>query len=241
MEKEEFQGERALYLEAFSGDGCFTYDRIVRGTIHIQNCTLSIIGGVQPSRIAPLVRGAMSGTSNDGLLQRLQMTVWPDDICSWRWVDRKPDRDARDAFEDVFRYLSTLPRGFQDRPHVLRFTPEAQNLYREWMENIQVEARSGVLTSTLESHVLKMPKTVASSGPDLRVNRRRPTVCRRGGDPPSTWMGRLPAEPRQPALRSGADDDRRGCATDSRATRSIARPVHDLGHPAERMGHARRS
>ena len=162
MEKEEFQGERTLYLEAFSGDGCFTYDRIVRGTIHIQNCTLSIIGGVQPSRIAPLVRGAMSGTSNDGLIQRLQMTVWPDDICSWRWVDRKPDRDARDAFEDVFRYLSTLPCGFQDRPHVLRFTPEAQNLYREWMEDIQVEARSGVLTSTLESHVLKMPKTVAS-------------------------------------------------------------------------------
>ena len=162
MEKEEFQGERAFYLEAFNGDGCFTYDQIVRGTIHIQNCTLSIIGGVQPSRIAPLVRGAMSGTSNDGLLQRLQMTVWPDDICSWRWVDRKPDRDARDAFEDVFRYLSTLPRGFQDRPHVLRFTPEAQNLYREWMEDIQVEARSGVLTSTLESHVLKMPKTVAS-------------------------------------------------------------------------------
>ena len=162
MEKEEFQGERAFYLEAFNGDGCFTYDQIVRGTIHIQNCVLSIIGGVQPSRIAPLVRGAMSGTSNDGLLQRLQMTVWPDDICSWRWVDRKPDRDARDAFEDVFRYLSTLPRGFQDRPCVLRFTPEAQNLYREWMEDIQVEARSGVLTSTLESHVLKMPKTVAS-------------------------------------------------------------------------------
>ena len=106
MEKEEFQGERAFYLEAFNGDGCFTYDRIVRGTIHIQNCTLSIIGGVQPSRIAPLVRGAMSGTSNDGLLQCLQMTVWPDDICSWRWVDRKPDRDARDAFEDVFRYLT---------------------------------------------------------------------------------------------------------------------------------------
>jgi hypothetical protein len=137
-------------------------ERIVRGTIHIQNCTLSIIGGVQPSRIAPLVRGAMSGTSNDGLLQRLQMTVWPDDICSWRWVDRKPDRDARDAFEDVFRYLSTLPRGFQDKPHVLRFTPEAQNLYREWMQVIQVEARSGAVTSTLESHILKMPKTVAS-------------------------------------------------------------------------------
>ncbi|MGA8157967.1 MAG: DUF3987 domain-containing protein [Rhodoplanes sp.] len=39
---------------------------------------------------------------------------------------------------------------------------EAQNLYREWMQLIQVEARSGAVTSTLESHILKMPKTVAS-------------------------------------------------------------------------------
>ena len=240
MEKEEFQGERAFYLEAFNGDGCFTYDRIVRGTIHIQNCTLSIIGGVQPSRIAPLVRGAISGTSNDGLIQRLQMTVWPDDICSWRWVDRKPDRDARDAFEDVFCYLSTLPRGFQDKPHVLRFTPEAQNLYREFMEDIQVEARSGVLNSTLESHVLKMPKTVASLAlifelieGGLQFVGEEATRLALG------WADYL--RKRQPALRSGADDDRRGCATDSRATWSIARPVHDSGHPAGRMGFARRS
>jgi cytochrome bd-type quinol oxidase subunit 1 len=57
MESEEFQSDRAFYLEAFNGDGQFTYDRIGRGTVHIENCTLSIVGGVQPSRIAPLVRG----------------------------------------------------------------------------------------------------------------------------------------------------------------------------------------
>lgn len=73
MESDEFQSERAFYLEAFNGDGQFTYDRIGRGTIHIENCTLSIIGGVQPSRIVPLVRGAMSGSSDDGLIQS----------CSW--------------------------------------------------------------------------------------------------------------------------------------------------------------
>lgn len=32
----------------------------------------------QPSGIAPIVRGAIIGTGNDGLIQWLQMTVWPD-------------------------------------------------------------------------------------------------------------------------------------------------------------------
>ena len=79
LESEEHQSERAFYLEAYNGDGRFTYDRIGRGTVHIENSTVSIIGGVQPSRIAPIVHGAMSGTGNDGLIERFQMTVWPDD------------------------------------------------------------------------------------------------------------------------------------------------------------------
>jgi hypothetical protein len=162
MESEEHQSERAFYLEAFNGDGRFTYDRIGRGTVHIEHCTVSIIGGVQPSRIAPIVRGAMSGASNDGLIQRLQMAVWPDDVGSWRWVDRKPDTLARLAYEKVFRDLYDLPMGDTDKPAVLRFSPASQDLFRQWMEEIQTEARAGSLPSTLESHILKMPKTVAT-------------------------------------------------------------------------------
>jgi hypothetical protein len=162
LESEEYQSERAFYLEAFNGDGRFTYDRIGRGTVHIENCTLSIIGGVQPSRIAPIVRGAITGASNDGLIQRLQMAVWPDDIPSWKWVDRHPSRDAREAYDRAFQQLHALELGSSDHPLVLRFSPAAQDLFREWMEEIQTEARSGKLSSTLESHILKMPKTVAS-------------------------------------------------------------------------------
>lgn len=99
MESEEYASDRAFYLEAFNGSGQFTYDRIGRGTVHIANCTVSIIGGVQPSRIAPIVRGAITGTSNDGLIQRLQLTVWPDPRTLWQWVDRHPDREAREAYE----------------------------------------------------------------------------------------------------------------------------------------------
>jgi hypothetical protein len=162
MESEEYQSDRAFYLEAFNGDGRFVYDRIGRGTVHIKNCTVSIIGGVQPSRIAPIVRGAMSGASNDGLIQRLQMAVWPDDVGSWRWVDRRPNALARLAYEKVFRDLYDLPMGDSDKPAVLRFSPASQDLFRLWMTEIQTEARAGSLPSTLESHILKMPKTVAT-------------------------------------------------------------------------------
>src|SRR5215212_3404940 len=50
---------------------------------------------------------------------------------------------------------------YDSGPAVLRFTNEAQRLFRAWMEDIQREARSGSLSSSLESHLLKLPKTVA--------------------------------------------------------------------------------
>jgi hypothetical protein len=161
MESEEFQSERAFYLEAHNGDGKFTYDRIGRGTVHIENCTLSIIGGVQPARIAPLVQGAMTGESDDGLIQRLQLTVWPDDLGSWTWTDRRPNASARERYEAAFRDLHDFARNL-DTPAIFGFSSQAQEMFREWMTEIQTEARSGNLSSMLESHLLKMPKTVAS-------------------------------------------------------------------------------
>jgi Protein of unknown function (DUF3987) len=162
MESEEYQSDRAFYLEAFNGDGQFVYDRIGRGTVHIEKCTISMIGGVQPTRIAPLVRAAIAGTNNDGLVQRLQMVVWPDDLGSWSWVDRSPDLKASLAYEDAFKSLHAIDIGETGTPAILRFSSDAQAMFRGWMTEMQSEAHSGALSSTLESHILKMPKTVAS-------------------------------------------------------------------------------
>jgi hypothetical protein len=75
-------------------------------------------------------------------------------------VDRCPDLAAKSAYERAFRDLHGLKLS-DDGPAVLRFTTEAQRHFREWMEDIQREARSGTLSPSLESHLLKMPKTVA--------------------------------------------------------------------------------
>ena len=69
---------------------------------------------------------------------------------------------ARLAYEKVFCDLFDLSMGDTDKPAILRFSPHSQALFQQWMTEIQAEARSGSLPSTLESHVLKMPKTVAA-------------------------------------------------------------------------------
>ncbi|QDM29487.1 DUF3987 domain-containing protein [Tardiphaga sp. vice352] len=162
IESGEFENERAFYLEAFNGDGCFTYDRIGRGTVHIHACTLSIVGGIQPSRLAPMVRAAMSGIKNDGFIQRMQLAVWPDDLPSWRWVDRTPDSTSAALYEKVFRDLHGLTIGDTANPHIMRFSPTAQELFRDLTTQLQTEARAGRLPPTVESHILKMPKTIAA-------------------------------------------------------------------------------
>jgi len=39
---------------------------------------------------------------------------------------------------------------------------KAQDMFKEWMTEIQTEARRGKLPSVLETHLLKMPKTLAA-------------------------------------------------------------------------------
>lgn len=162
MMQEDHQSDRAFFLEAFNGNASYTYDRIGRGTVRIEHCTLSVVGGIQPSKIAPLVRGAVRGSADDGLIQRLQFAVWPDPIKAWRWIDRAPDPQSRARYFEAFDRLHALelPAG-EDGPTCLRFTPEAQAMFVEWMEELQADARGDDMPEAVQSHLLKMPKTVA--------------------------------------------------------------------------------
>ena len=155
---EEGQGDRAFYLECYDGDGRYTFDRIGRGTVDIESTTLAIIGGIQPARIAPLIRGATRGSDDDGLIQRVQLAVWPDIPSRFKWHDVPPDKDIYKAYADCFQRLAALPREGKQA----RFNDEAQPLFIEWMEELQAEARSGDLHPVMAAHLVKMPKTVAA-------------------------------------------------------------------------------
>jgi putative DNA primase/helicase len=165
LEKQGHEADRAYYLECWAGDGSFTYDRIGRGTLHIEGACLSILGGIQPGPLASLVRD-MRGTGDDGLLQRFQLLVWPDAPRTWRNVDRAPDYAARARVEAVINRLDRITAenvgADPGRIPVLRFDDDAQQLFDSWRQTLEQRLRSGAEHPMLEAHLAKFRSLVPS-------------------------------------------------------------------------------
>lgn len=173
LDQEENSEARGFYLTGWNGDSPFTFDRISRGLhLHIPAVCISLLGSTQPARIAQYVKGAVNGNSDDGLLQRFGLTVWPDISGGWKDVDRWPDTDAKnDAFR-VFERLARLdpitiggkqdtgPEGDPDGIPYLRFDPAGLGLFRDWRQDLEKRLRSGDLHPALESHLSKYRKLV---------------------------------------------------------------------------------
>lgn len=158
LDAEEQSEARSFMLTAYSGKEPFTVDRIGRGTVQIPRACLAVIGGIQPARVSRLIRGAVSGQSDDGLLQRFQIVTWPNDKGDWQWRDRMPHLGAQEAYHATFRALYALTPS--EEP--LRQSEVAQGLFREWHEDLRKEAVSGDLHSAIESHLGKMPEAILS-------------------------------------------------------------------------------
>ena len=60
---------RAFWPKAYDGGG-FAIDQIVRGEMYVENLSVSLIGGIQPARLAEL-----KGLTSDGLLQRFNAVM----------------------------------------------------------------------------------------------------------------------------------------------------------------------
>ncbi len=165
LDREGQEGARAFYLESWNGAGRFTYDRIGRGTLDIEACCVSILGGIQPGPLANYLRGAVNGgKGDDGLLQRFQLAVWPDPSRVWRHVDRWPDTALRDLAHSVYRRLEALDveaLGVKRDGHdvegipYLRFAPEAQARFDVWRGDLEYRLRSGEDHPAMEAHLAK--------------------------------------------------------------------------------------
>ncbi|MBA3517902.1 MAG: DUF3987 domain-containing protein, partial [Rhizobiales bacterium] len=91
--------DRAFWLQAFDG-GTFMVDRVSRGEIRIRNLSVSLMGGIQPAKLAE-----MHGLTSDGLLQRFIPVImgpsrFPQDV-----PVNEPFRD----YERITRTLINAP------------------------------------------------------------------------------------------------------------------------------------
>jgi len=153
LDKPDRANDRAFYLECWSGTGSFTYDRIGRGTQRIKSATLNLMGGIQPGKLIPYLSAQKEGKGDDGLIERLQLMVYPDPK-PYKYVDRPPNEEALRNATSIFAMLNELP-GELTKPTILKFSPEAQRLFNTWYDTNQKLVRGGTLTPQLESHLAK--------------------------------------------------------------------------------------
>jgi hypothetical protein len=167
LERPGREGDREFYLESWNGTGGYTFDRIGRGTVRVPAVCLSILGGIQPGKLSRYIRESLDGGSGaDGLLQRLQLIVWPERVGEWRNVDRAPDAEAAGRVCQIFEALSRLqpadlglvePPREEDGVAGLRFSPEAQRLFNDWRDDLEARLRNDELAEApaFETHLSK--------------------------------------------------------------------------------------
>lgn len=162
MDAEGHQNDRAFYLEAWSGTGSYTWDRVGRGTLHVPSCCVSVFGGIQPGPLAEHLRAATKGGAGaDGLMQRFQMLVAPDRP-TYSYVDRPQNREAKDLATATFERLKSLDyqtigaaKGEHDKIPWLRFAPDAQELFAGWLTELEHRLRSDTEHDAFVSHLGK--------------------------------------------------------------------------------------
>lgn len=164
MDRPGREGDREFYLEAWNGTGGFTVDRIERGTLHVPALCLSVMGGIQPGKLRAYVTDALrEGFRDDGLLQRVQVLVWPDRPGEWRPIKRWPDNEARARAYAIYAWLDRLTPSAvgaqveEEAIPYLRFAPSAQAVWDEWRAELEARLRSDELASTpaFEAHLAK--------------------------------------------------------------------------------------
>lgn len=167
---EGHEGDREFYLVAWEGWGSYKIDRIKRGSTEIKNVCVSMVGAIQPGKLAEYVRATnKGGAGDDGLLQRFQVTVFPDMDNEWKLCDRPPNLDAMSKCEAAFKRLWDVNptaiganSDLNGEEHWLHFTNEAQVVFNAQLEKIVNKAQSGDMHLSLQSHLNKYRSLVPS-------------------------------------------------------------------------------
>jgi hypothetical protein len=140
------ESDRAFFLEAWNGDGSHISDRIGRGSTFTEHLCLSVFGGIQPTKLTSYLHKSMNGLENDGLLQRFQLLVYPDEVKDWKLIDQAPDSDARERAYNVIEKLAHMDfkeygttQKEHDRFPYLCFTDDAQQLFNEWLTDLETK------------------------------------------------------------------------------------------------------
>jgi len=131
--------DRAFWLKAWDG-GPYNYDRIGRGELFIENLSVSVLGGIQPDRLAEL-----KNLTSDGLLQRFLPVIMTEASFT---LDEPTNVNPYWA---LIRHLVDLP------PQHLSMTNDARNKITELRRYLfDLEKNSGGIAKGFQAFIGKL-------------------------------------------------------------------------------------
>jgi hypothetical protein len=144
-DREDMQDERAYFLEGWNGNGSYTDKKIGRGLTEAENICISILGGIQPDKLNRYIAQTLNG-NNDGLLQRFQLAVYPDEPKNWQLIDSYPNTAEKNRVFAIMQTLADMDFTLygatkgesNDKPH-FHFSEEAQLIFNNWLTTLQLE------------------------------------------------------------------------------------------------------
>jgi hypothetical protein len=169
-DREDRKDDRYFHLQGWNGYGGYTSDRIGRGTIDTPQLCEVIYGGIQPSKLLGYLALTRSDIGNDGLLQRFQLLVYPDEPAGEpKIVDDYPDRGAKDR---VFSIVETLAEmdftaygaetdEFTKIPY-FHFAADAQEFFNAWLQKHEIRLRSNDEDPVITEHLAKFRSLMPS-------------------------------------------------------------------------------
>jgi predicted transcriptional regulator len=108
------------------------------------------------------------GAGSDGLMQRFQVTVWPDDPPNKGVVDAEPNVKALTKAEQVFLRLADLDGRsvadpsckMEEKIPWVRFDRDAQKRFIRWLDDHAKRCKRDGIPEAIESHLDKYKKLV---------------------------------------------------------------------------------
>ncbi len=150
LDAEYDKSARPFFLELWKGGISYELARVDGREIQLKSGTLSIVGGIQPSKLQRYVSEAYSFDNSDGFLQRF-LFAYPD-------VTKKTVKPTQSDYQAMQAGFSNANKAFQKladfdfRGKVithngdifcgLKFNPDAQAIADDWREQIEDEAES---------------------------------------------------------------------------------------------------
>lgn len=167
-DREDGADERAYFLEGWNGNGSYTDCKIGRGITDAKQLCISVLGGIQPDKLKRYLYQALQG-NNDGLMQRLQLAVWPDEPTHWEWIDATPDKQEKERVYGIVKALADLDfqaygaeQGLHDQRPFFRFDQAAQQRFHAWFTTLQTVKLKGEEHPLMVEHLGKFRSLMPS-------------------------------------------------------------------------------